>query len=112
MEVITIESKAYQELIQKLSQLIQFLSEKPKEKEEKSEEKKDEWLDSSAVCHQLNISSRTLYRLQKERLITYSVLRGRYRYKQSDVEQALRNKVIVSTPETLNELRKTYPALH
>jgi len=112
MEVITIESRAYQELMQKLNQLIQISSEKPKEKEEKKDEKKDEWLDSAAVCRQLNISSRTLYRLQKERLITYSVLRGRYRYKQSDVEQALREKVFYSSPETLDELRKTYPALH
>ena len=112
MEVITIESNAYQELMQKINQLIASLLEKPKEKEEKTEEKKDEWLDSAAVCRQLNISSRTLYRLQKERLITYSVLRGRYRYKQSDVELALREKVFFSNPETLDELRKTYPALH
>ena len=107
MEVITIENRAYQELMQKINQLIQILSEKPKEKEEK----KDEWIDSNAVCEQLNISTRTLYRLQKERLISFSVLRGRYRYKQSDVDNFLHERVIVSNPETLDELRKTYPAL-
>jgi len=108
MEVITIESKAYQELMQKLDQLIQFLSEKPKEV--KKDEKKDEWLDSTAVCQQLNISSRTLYRLQKERFITYSVLRGRYRYKQSDVEQVLLDGVVKSDPAMFNEPQYTYPA--
>ena len=111
MEVITIESKAYQELMQKLDQLIHSLSEKPKEvKKDEKDEKKDEWLDSTAVCQQLNISSRTLYRLQKERFITYSVLRGRYRYKQSDVEQVLLDGVVKSDPAMFNEPQYTYPA--
>jgi len=112
MEVITIESKAYQELMQKINQLIQSVQEKPKEEKPVIEEKKDEWLDSNAVCQQLDISSRTLYRLQKERLISYSTLRGRYRFKRSDVEQFLHNRVIVSQPETLNEKRQTYSANH
>ena len=102
MEVITIESKAYQEFMQQFNRLVQSLPDKPKE------EKSDEWLDSNAVCRQLNISSRTLHRLKKERLISYSVLRGRYRYKQSDVAQILRDRTVVSNPETLNELRQTY----
>ena len=107
MEVITIENRAYQELMQKLNQLIAVSSAKPKD--EKKEEKKDEeWLDSAAVCQQLNISSRTLYRLQKERQIPYSILRGRYRYKQSDVEKVLRDRVVVSNPETLEEIRQGY----
>ena len=101
MEVITIESKAYQELMKKLNQLIMISSEKPKD------EKKDEWLDSNAVCQRLNISTRTLFRLKKERVISYSMLRGRYRYKHSDVEKILRDRVVVSNPETLDELRQT-----
>jgi len=104
MEVITIESRAYQELILKINQLISFSSAKPKD------ETKDEWLDSNAVCRRLNISSRTLHRLKKERQIPYSILRGRYRYKQSDVEKLLRDRVVVSNPETLEELRQLYPA--
>jgi excisionase family DNA binding protein len=98
MEVITVESKAYQDLVQKINQLIQFSQEKEKPKEEKREEpkEKEEWLDSNAVCQQLNISLRTLYRLQKERLIAYSVIRGRYRYKKSDVEQFLHNNIIAA----------------
>ena len=115
MEVITVENKAYQELMQKINQLIQFSQEKEKPKEEKPKEEpkaKDEWLDSNAVCQQLNISPRTLYRLQKERLISYSVLRGRYRYKKSDVEQVLRDSIITASPETLNEMMQNYPATH
>ena len=104
MEVITIENRAYQELMQKINQLIQISSEKPKEVIK--DEKKDEWIDSNAVCQQLNISTRTLYRLQKERLISYSVLRGRYRYKKSDVERILHDRVIGSNPETFTAYYK------
>jgi len=102
MEVITIESKAYQEFMQNLNRLIQSLSEKQKD------EKKDEWLDSNAACRELNISNRTLHRLKKERLISYSMLRGRYRYKRSDIEQIMRDGLVVSNPETLDELRQTF----
>ena len=108
MEVITVESKAYQELMYKINQLIYFSQEKPKEEKKEDPKDKDEWLDSNAVCQQLNISLRTLYRLQKERLISYSVLRGRYRYKRSDVEQFLHNNVIAASPEMCGEQRFTF----
>ena len=108
MEVITVESKAYQELMYKINQLLHFSQEKPKVEKQDEAKEKDEWLDSNAVCRQLNISLRTLYRLQKERLISYSVLRGRYRYKRSDVEQFLYNNIIAASPETGGEQRLTF----
>jgi hypothetical protein len=37
--------------------------------------------------------------MKKERLISYSVLRGRYRFKRSDVEQILQNRIVLSNPE-------------
>jgi hypothetical protein len=45
--------------------------------------------------------------MKKERKISFSVLRGRYRYKQSDVEQLLRRRHVVSNPETRDELYPT-----
>jgi hypothetical protein len=109
MEVITFESKAYQELMMKLEQISQSLNQP---KETLKEEKSDEWLDSNAVCRQLNISTRTLFRMKKERFISYSILRGRYRYKRSDVEQILHDRRIVSNPETPDELRQEYQSNH
>ena len=109
MEVITFESRAYQELMQKLEQVVQILVQS---KEQPKEEKPEEWLDSNAVCRRLNISSRTLFRMKKERLISYSILRGHYRYKSSDVEQILYGRLVVSNPETSDELRQTYSVNH
>ena len=106
MEVITIESKAYQELIVKLEQLHEFFRSFLQAKETK-EEKSEVWLDSKSVCERLKISGRTLYRLRKEELIGFSIVRGHYRFKRSDVEQILNERLIVPNRETLDEMRQT-----
>ena len=110
MEVITIESAAYQALVQKLEQVHEFFrsfSQAEDLKESTTSKEKEVWLDSKAVCERLKISGRTLYRLRKEELIGYSNVRGHYRFKQSDVEQILNERLIVPNPETLNEMRQT-----
>ena len=108
MEVITIENKAYQELMRKLDQMHDFFRSfsQPKEVKEVKEDK-EVWLDTKTVCERLKISTRTLFRLRKERLISYSVFRGRCRFKESEVEQIMRERVIVANPETLDEMRQT-----
>ena len=112
MEVIIMESKAHQELMAKLEQMHDFFKSLPQKteveeskecKEDTSKDIKDVWIDSNAVCEMLNISSRTLYRLRKERLIGYSVLRGRCRFKQSDVEQILEKRLILPEYETMSK---------
>ena len=107
MDVIIMESKAYQELMLKLEQINEFIRSFSAAKEVKeSKENKEVWLDSKAVCERLNISNRTLFRLRKERLIGYSNVRGHYRFKQSDVEKILHERHVVPNPETLDEMRQ------
>ena len=105
MEVITIESEAFRELILKIEELHEFFRSLPPPPEVKEE---DDWLDSNAVCDKLKISQRTLYRLRKERLIGFSSLRGRCRFRLSDVEKILNERVVVSHPETFDQLRQNY----
>ena len=118
MEVITIESKAYQELILKLDRIHEFIQTLSpvkglkQAKEIKDEREKDVWLDSNAVCEQLKISTRTLFRLRKERKIAYSIVRGHYRFKQSDVEQFLNENVVIANPETFEEIRQAYQTIY
>jgi excisionase family DNA binding protein len=102
MDVIIMESKAYQELMAKLDRIHDYF----RKKEDK--ENKEVWLDSKTVCERLNISTRTLFRLRKERLIGYSNVRGHYRFKESDVEQILHGRLVVPNPETMDELRQSY----
>jgi excisionase family DNA binding protein len=104
MEVITIENKAFQEIILKLDQLHEFFRSFSQKYED--EEEKNDWIDSKAVCERMNISTRTLYRLRKERIIGYSIVRGQYRFRKSDVEKILNERHVVSNPKTLDELRQ------
>ena len=107
MEVITMESKAYQELMLKLNQLIGCMQSLIQTKESRAQEK-DAWLDSKEVCELLNISLRTLYRLKQDRQIRYTMLRGRCRFKRSDAEQLLQGRVVATHPHTLDELHQGY----
>jgi predicted DNA-binding transcriptional regulator AlpA len=111
MEVITIESEAYRKMMLKLDTLCDHIRLFAQAKDKSDEKKEDVWLDSKAVCRKLNISTRTLYRMKNERLISYSVFRGHCRFRQSDVEAIINGQRVVSNPETFEEMRQSYPAL-
>jgi len=106
MEVITMESRVYKDLIDKIDKISAFVVKceagiKPQSNEEI-------WLDSQEVANLLRISTRTLQRLRAENLISYAVLRGRCLYKLSEIERGLNERIITCDPHTLDEFRKNY----
>ncbi len=104
MEVITLESKAYKELICKIDKIADFVA----RHEMKPEDRGEVWLDSNEVADALNISTRTLQRLRNENLISYTSLRGRCLYKLSDIEKGLNERTIKCKPQNMEEFRKNY----
>jgi len=104
MELITFESKTFQELVKKIDNIAAYVTncEKP------SEQQTDAWLDSNEVADLLKISTRTLQRLRKDNLISYTMLRGKCLYKLSDIEKSLRERIIPTDQRTLENLRKKY----
>lgn len=54
--------------------------------------RKAKWLNSTEVLSMLNISIKTLQRLRISNNIKYCKMRGRYRYKESDVLNLLSKK--------------------
>lgn len=105
MEVVTIDSEAYKALMRKIDKIAEFVVEKQGSEEQKAGEV---WLDSHELAKMLNISTRTLQRLRKDRLINYTILRGRCLYKLSDVEQGLNERLITASPDSLKKFRKHY----
>lgn len=106
MEVITLESRAYKDLVERIDRISDFVVKcesgiKPQGSEEI-------WLDSQEVSNLLRISTRTLQRLRKENLISYSILRGRCLYKFSEIERMLNERLIICDPQTLDEFRRNY----
>ena len=104
MDVITMEATAYKELIRKIEKIADYVF----KKESKPNEEEEIWLDNQEVANLLRISTKTLQRLRKENLISYSMLRGRCRYKLSEIERGLNEKIIACDPHTLDEFRRNF----
>ena len=104
MDVITMEATAYKELIRKIEKIADYVF----KKESKPNEEEEIWLDNQEVANLLRISTKTLQRLRKENLSSYSMLRGRCRYKLSEIERGLNEKIIVCDPHTLDEFRRNF----
>jgi hypothetical protein len=104
MEVITFDSKVYKDLICKIERIADYVL-----KKEIIPEKEEEiWMDSFEVADLLHISTKTLQRLRKENLISYTILRGRCLYKLSEIERGLNERLITCDPQNLDEFRRNY----
>lgn len=101
MDVITIESKAFKELVSKVDMIARFVDRIEQTTEINIDE---EWVDSYDVRTYLNISKRTLQRLRSEGLITFSSQRGRYYYQIKEIKRLMNERVIKSTQEQLSVL--------
>ena len=106
MEVITFESKAYQELVQKIENIADNIAKNKLDATPKT----DVWLNSNEVADLLKISIRTLQRLRNDNMISYTMLRGRCLYKLSDIEKSLRERIIPTDQRTLDKLRNQHVA--
>ncbi|HYQ56101.1 MAG TPA: helix-turn-helix domain-containing protein [Draconibacterium sp.] len=104
MEVITIESKAYQELVERIESIAQYVTNQNSNSEAASEV----WLNSNEVADLLKISTRTLQRLRNDKMVSFTMLRGKCLYRLSDIEKSLQEKIIPTDQKTLDDLRKKY----
>jgi hypothetical protein len=101
MEVITIESKGFKDIIDKIEAIAQYVYNQPKLVEENFDEM---WVDNFDVCTYLKISQRTLQRLRTNRQISYSIINGKSYYTIGEIKRLLNQKLIKSTAEKLNDL--------
>jgi len=105
MEVITVESKAFKELVAKIDIIAQFVAEYQSVDVINPEE---EWIDSFEVCSFLNISQRTLQRLRSKGEITYSVMAGKTYYTIAEIKRVLSERRIRSSEEAMQNLISNY----
>ncbi|MDP4270456.1 MAG: helix-turn-helix domain-containing protein [Bacteroidota bacterium] len=107
MEVITIESKAFKELMEKVNTIAKFvLNYQPEEINDE-----ETWVDGYEVCTFLKISERTLQRLRSKGEISYSIISGKTYYTIAEVKRMLNERLVRSNQESLNNLienHKTY----
>ncbi|MDR1981256.1 MAG: helix-turn-helix domain-containing protein [Tannerellaceae bacterium] len=105
MEVITMDSQVYRELMAKINTIAKFV----KAIESKAEEQpEDGWVDSYEVCTFLKISSKTLQRLRTANAISFSRIRGKNFYRISEIERLLNDNIIRRSEEHLQDLIKNH----
>lgn len=101
MDVITLESEAYKDLVSKINAIAKFVVD---HKEDDTTDPDGMWVDSYEVCTFLKISERTLQRMRSNRVISYSIISGKSYYTIGEIKRLLNEKKIRSTEECMNDL--------
>lgn len=83
MEVITIQSEAFQELVKKMDEIQTKLTAKEKEP-------KEIWLDNQEFIQLLKISKRTAQHYRDTGMISFSQVGSKNYYRMNDVEELLK----------------------
>ena len=86
MEIVSIEKRAFEELVAKFDRFVRRMDAICHRYGEK---KMNEWMDNQDVCRMLNISPRTLQTLRDRRLIGYSQINRRFYYKPEEVKRLI-----------------------
>lgn len=105
MEIITMESAAYKDIVGRIEEIASHVR---KHSPEKREQETVGLLDSREVMRLLRISRRTLQRLRTEKRIKYVIIRGDCRYPPEEVERIIRENAVRTSPEKPEELRHNY----
>lgn len=116
MEVISIESKAYAALMEKIDRITAYVEESRQKEleqqqgqEEKNSRKTGKWMTGTEVCEYLEVSPRTLQRYRTNRIIAFSICGKKIRYRRTDVEQ-FRERWMRETPDTqINRMFEAAP---
>ena len=99
MDVITIESKAYKEIVAKIDVIANYVF-----SQEDTKNEDEIWVDSYEVCTFLQISDRTLQRLRAKGVVTFSNIGGRCYYKIGELKRLLEERLIKSNDECMRNL--------
>jgi hypothetical protein len=86
MQVITIESLAFQKIVDQLEAIQQKLN-----KEKGTTPLSDIWMDNQDVCELLHISKRTLQHYRDTGKLPFSQIGAKIYYKASDIDEFLNN---------------------
>jgi hypothetical protein len=106
MDVITIETQAYKDLVSKINAIAKFVTDNLSDACKEETKDNDGWADAYEVCAFLNISARTLQRLRSSGAVNYSLIRGKTFYRISEIRRLLDENIIRRDDECLRELIK------
>ena len=108
MKVITIESSAYQAMMEQITEIAGYIRELKEEKQRQDAATKDCLLNTAQAAELLNVSTRTLQRMRDDHRIEYVIVRGNCRYRLSEVQRLLETNTIRNKEETVEALLHNY----
>jgi hypothetical protein len=99
MEVITMDSMVYENLVKKIDLIVDFI-----EEQKKNGIDKEQWVETNDVCRFLSISAKTLSRLRQRGKIEHSKVGNKIFYKIDEIDRLLNNHTIRSSEANLKQL--------
>ena len=105
MKVITIESSAFTALTEQIAEIAVYVRAVSGERKGESS---DMLLTTREAAHLLNVSTRTLQRMRSEQRIAYVVLRGKCRYRQSEIDRLLEDSTITGDAATPEQMKRNH----
>lgn len=108
MEIITFDHQVYKDIVNRIERIADYVF----KKESSPKQEPEIWLTSDELADLLKISTRTLQRMRKDRVIPYCIIRSKCLYRLSDVEGCIAKRIVCCNPQTLEEFRKDYYLTH
>ena len=105
MKVITMESSAFTALTEQIAEIAVYVRAVSGERKGESS---DMLLTTREAAHLLNVSTRTLQRMRSEQRIAYVVLRGKCRYRQSEIDRLLEDSTVTGEAATPEQLKRNH----
>ena len=105
MKVMTMESSAFQALMEQIEEIAAHVR---KSNQEKQEPAADRLLDTNETARLLNVSKRTLQRMRDEHRIEFVVLRGKCRYRLSEIDRLLADCTVKEDEGKLENLKHNH----
>ena len=105
MKVITMESSAFRALTEQIAEIAAHVRASSGEKKSESP---DRLLTTHEAAQLLNVSTRTLQRMRSEQRIGYVVLRGKCRYRRSEIDRLLEDCTVSGDAATPGELKRNH----
>jgi len=99
MEVITIESGAYHEIIKRLDRIALYMREHNGE---------ENWVDETVIRDYLKVSIRTLQRLRTGGFVNYTIFGKKAMYKLEEIRRMLNENLIKCNPQNFEDLLNNY----
>lgn len=89
MEVITIDSDAYRQIVDQINRIGQKI-----DNDNRKQPLTDVWLDVQETCQLLKVSKRTLQAYRDKHVLSYSQIAGKIYFKAEDIENHLKNHYV------------------